>query len=195
MPHVHASACVLVVIDAQPDFYASQRIDVDQPAKDSALDRAAWVCSVAVALSIPVVATEEDAESNGSTAQQIAQHLPPGTPRFDKVVYGVGGNPPILAAVDATGRSTAVLIGMETDVCVAHSAIDLREHGLRVIVVQDAVFSAGAAHEFGLARLRQEGVELLSAKELYYEWLHDLPATRAFESANPAIADPPGFHL
>jgi hypothetical protein len=32
------------------------------------------------------------------------------------------GNPDILAAIEATGASTAVLVGLETDVCVAHSA-------------------------------------------------------------------------
>ena len=40
-----------------------------------------------------------------------------------------------------------------------------------------------------------EGVELLSAKELYYEWLRDLPSVRAFDAAHPDLATPPGFSL
>lgn len=77
----------------------------------------------------------------------------------------------------------------------AHSAIGWREHGVRTIVVHDAVYSAGAGHVNGLARLRAEGVELLSSKELYYEWLRDLPSVRAFDAAHPHLATPPGFSL
>ena len=40
-----------------------------------------------------------------------------------------------------------------------------------------------------------EGVELMSAKELYYEWLRDLPTVRAFDAAHPDLASPPGFSL
>jgi len=57
------------------------------------------------------------------------------------------------------------------------------------------VFSAAAAHGYGLARVRQEGFELLSAKELYYEWLRDLTSVRAFDAAHPELASPPGFSL
>ncbi len=195
MPFVRRNDCALVVIDAQTDFYGADRLDVDQPAKECALDRTAWLCKVAAALEVPIVVTEEDAATNGPTAPAISAVLPPGTPVLDKVVYGAADNPDIAAAVAATGCTTVVLAGMETDVCVAHSALGFTARGLRVVVVHDAVFSAGAAHEFGLARLRQEGIELLSAKELYYDWVRDLPTTRAFESANPAVAEPPGFHL
>ncbi len=195
MPHVDASDSVLVVIDAQDGFYPDSRTDVDQAAKSAVLDRVAWVCAVGVALGLPVVVTEEDADVNGPTAPQIARRLPDRTPVLVKSVFGAADNPEIECAVNDTGRSSVVLLGMETDVCVAHSAIGFQARGLRVIVVHDAVFSAGPAHGHGLARLRQEGVELLSAKELYYEWLRDLPSVRAFDEANPDLTQPPGFSL
>jgi nicotinamidase-related amidase len=88
-----------------------------------------------------------------------------------------------------------VLVGMETDVCVTHSALGFVEQGRRVVVIHDAVFSAGVSHGHGLARLRQEGIELMSAKELYYEWLRDLPTVLAFDAAHPDLASPPGFSL
>jgi hypothetical protein len=66
---------------------------------------------------------------------------------------------------------------------------------MRTVVVDDAVYSAGAGHANGVARLRAEGVELMSAKELYYEWLRDLPSVRAFDAAHPHLATPPGFSL
>ena len=195
MPHVNAADSVLVVIDAQDGFYPPARVDVDHAAKDAALDRVGWVCGVAGALGVPVVVTEEDASSNGPTAPQVRARLAASVPVFDKLVFGAADQPDIAAAVASTGREVVVLVGMETDVCVTHTALGFVEQGRRVVVVHDAVFSAGTAHGNGVARLRQEGVELLSAKELYYEWLRDLPTVRSFDAAHPDLAHPPGFSL
>ena len=195
MPHVTAVDSVLVVIDAQDGFYPPARVDVDHAAKDATLDRVGWVCGVAGALGVPIVVTEEDASSNGPTAPQVSARLAASVPVFDKTVFGAADQPDIAVAVGSTGRSVVVLVGMETDICVTHSALGFVEQGRRVVVVHDAVFSAGAAHGHGLARLRQEGVELISAKELYYEWLRDLPSVRAFDAAHSDLAHPPGFSL
>jgi nicotinamidase-related amidase len=195
MPHVTAAACVLLVIDSQDGFYPPTRTDVDHAAKSAVLDRVGWVCGLAGAIEVPIVVTEEDADGNGRTAPQVRAHLADSVPVFDKQVFGAADQPDIAAAVAATGREVVVLVGMETDVCVAHSALGFVEQGRRVIVIHDAVFSAGAAHGHGLARLRQEGIELISAKELYYEWLRDLPTVRAFDAAHPDLATPPGFSL
>jgi nicotinamidase-related amidase len=195
MPRIDVDDCILIVIDAQSGFYGPGRGDVDRAAQSSALDRAGWVCAVAVALGVPVVVTEEDAVTNGSTADVVSRYLPSGTRVFDKAVFSASDNPEIDATVLALGRETLVLVGMETDVCVAHSALGWSEAGLRTVVVRDAVFSAGAAHEFGLLRMAEEGIELISAKELYYEWLRALAAVRAFDAEHPGLSHPPGFSL
>jgi len=195
VPHIDVASSLLLVIDAQDGFYPPARIDVDHEAKLQVLDRVAWVCAVARGLDVPMIVTEEDADTNGPTAPQVVNALVPGTVAHVKTVFGATENPAIAAAIDDLGRGVAVIVGMETDVCVAHSALGLSQRGLRPVVVHDAVYSAGTAHEFGLARLRAEGVELVSAKELYYEWLRALPAARAFDEAHPELGDPPGFAL
>lgn len=186
---------MLVVIDAQPGFYGPARADVDRGLFGSALARSGWVAGLAAALDVPVVLTEEDADTNGPTSGPIRAAVPDSAPVLVKQVFGADANPDIDDAVRRHGRSAVVLVGMETDVCVAHSAIGWRGSGLRTVVIHDAVYSAGAGHANGLARLRAEGVELLSAKELYYEWLRDLPSVRAFDAAHPDLAAPPGFSL
>jgi nicotinamidase-related amidase len=40
----------------------------------------------------------------------------------------LAAEPAIMAAVEATGRRTADLVGAETDVCVAQSAVGLLDH-------------------------------------------------------------------
>jgi len=194
VPLIDRDDCVLVVIDAQDGFYGPDRADVDRVLMRASLDRAAWVCALAAALDVPTVVTEEDAATNGHTDPAIAAALP-GLHAFDKSVFGAADEPLVDAAVVATGRRTVVIVGMETDVCVTHAALGWADRGLRVLVVRDAVYSAGSANAAGIRRLEQEGITLLSAKQVYYEWLRTLPAVRAFDAAHPSLASPPGFSL
>jgi nicotinamidase-related amidase len=185
---------LLVVIDVQERFYAE--LEPDEAIRlAEVVDRCAWLAGVAAALGVPVLVTEEDAARNGPTAAAIRAALPDGTPVLPKAVFGLADDPAILAAAEATGRRTAVLAGLETDVCVAHSALGLLDRGWRVATVTDAVYAPGPVHGHGLARLRDAGVELIHAKGAYYEWVRTLAEARAFEAAHPALADPPGFAL
>jgi nicotinamidase-related amidase len=181
---------LLVVIDAQPGFHRTP--DERVP---GILARIGWLAAVAAALQVPVVVTEEDAERNGATAPDIAARLLPGTPILAKPVFGLADVPEILAAVEATGRQTAVLVGMETDVCVAQSALGLLDRGMRVAVVSDATYSPGGMHDHGLRRIADAGGAVSHAKGVYYEWIRTLDAARAFEREHPDLAEPPGFGL
>jgi nicotinamidase-related amidase len=185
---------LLLVVDAQPAFYGDAPGSEPGPMRE-ALDRAAWLAGVATALGIPAVVTEEDAAGNGPTATAIMRALPAGTPPFAKHVFGAADQPDIRAAIDATGRRTAVVVGLETDVCVTHSALGLLDLGYRVVVVDDATFAPGSTHAVGLRRLGAAGAELIHAKGVYYDWVRTLEAARAFERDHPALADPPGFSL
>jgi nicotinamidase-related amidase len=100
-----------------------------------------------------------------------------------------------MEAVESTGRRTAILVGAETDVCVAQSAIGLADRGFRVVVVSDATFSPGPMHDHGLAHLRDAGVDVRHAKGIYYEWVRTLAAARAFQDEHPELTSPPGFDL
>jgi len=186
--------CLLVIVDVQEAFYPDLG-QADLEHFDAVSARCSWLAGVARALGVPVLVTEEDPARNGSTRKTIAYRLPEGTPTFTKPVFGLADVPEILAAVEATGRDTIVLVGLETDVCVAQSAMGLLDRRYRVVVVTDATFSPGAMHEAGLARIKDAGAELIHAKGLYYEWVRTLEAARAFEAANPALTGPVGFRL
>jgi nicotinamidase-related amidase len=175
---------VLVVVDAQPGFLARGWFSADDAsAAASALDRAVWLVAVAARLGVPIVVTEEEPERNGSTDPRLAERFPAGTPVLRKPTFGLAGTPEILAAVRGTGRNTAVVIGCETDVCVAQSAIGLRAEGLDCVVVADATFSPGEMHARGLDRLATAGVERNHAKGVTYEWL------RTVDDAHAVLGD------
>ena len=90
------------------------------------------------------------------------------------MIFGLTGQSEILADVKATGRTTAVLVGLETDVCIAQSALGLAAQGIRPVVIEDATHSPPPHHSYGIARLRDAGIAIQSTKGLYYEWVRDL---------------------
>jgi nicotinamidase-related amidase len=195
MPLLARADSLLVVIDLQPRFWGD-RLDADEQARATgAAARAAWLAAAANTLGVPAVITEEKPEDNGPTDAAALAALQPRAPVFAKPVFGVADCPDIMAAIGSTGRRTAVLTGYETDVCVTHSAVGLKEAGYRVVVAEDAVYSPFGAHVPGIARLRDLGFELVHCKGIYYDWVRTVQAARAFHDANPQLAEPPGFSL
>ena len=83
-----------------------------------------------------------------------------------------------------------MVVGCETDVCVAQSAIGLVAAGFACVVVDDATFSPGEMHERGLARLASEGVARNHAKGVTYEWLRTVEDAHALLD-DPSLPSPP----
>lgn len=183
MPLVDRDDSVLIVVDAQEGFFGGSG------EARAALGRLTWLARVASQLGVPAVLTEEDPARNGPTHAPVAE-LFPDSPGLVKPTFGLTGTPEIVDRIEETGRGTAVLVGFETDVCVAQSAIGLRERGLRVVVVEDAVWSPGEMHDRGLARMAAEGVELNHCKGLAYEWVGTIDAARSVLHA-PEVGEPP----
>jgi nicotinamidase-related amidase len=188
---IDVADCCLVLIDVQQVFLGKL------PKKNAKklVRRLAWLLKVAVRLEVPVVVTAEDIALNGSLIPKLAKLLPPDTTIHNKLSFDLAADPAILEAVRETGRRTAVLVGLETDVCVAHSAIGLLGQGFKVVVVGDAAASPGKAHACGLARIQGAGALLSDVKSLYYEWLRSVPACREFEEKFKGELGDPGLTL
>jgi nicotinamidase-related amidase len=173
MPLIDRAESLLIVIDTQPGFFQAPSMSEDErTAAAATVERAIWLAGIAARLEIPAVVTEEGAGRNGGTEPRLLERLPATTPVLNKDTFGLTGTPEIVAAIRALARSTAVLIGFETDVCVAQSAIGLHELGFRTVVVEDATYTNGEAYyRRGLARMSEAGVERNHCKGLFYEWL------------------------
>ena len=173
---------MLVVIDAQPGFLGE--------AAEAVVERIVWLVAVARRLCIPVLVTEEEPDVHGATDERIASQLPTGAAAFRKPTFGLAATPEILAAVRETGRRVAVIVGAETDVCVAQSAIGLQDAGFTCVVVEDAAFSPGELHERGLVRAGEAGVSRNHTKGVTYEWLRTVDDAHALSADESMPARP-----
>ena len=187
---IEADDSVLIVIDIQDAFL--DKLPVLE--SDRLLNRACWLIAVAQWRQIPVVVTAEEIHKQ-PLASRIVQSLPVNALIFDKATFGLAHQPNILGAVEQTGRKTSVLIGLETDVCVAHSAIGLIEQGYRVAVVADATGTPQPGQEIGLGRMQNAGAVIVSTKSLFYEWMRTVETVNRFHRECPNMRDLDGIVL
>jgi hypothetical protein len=166
---------ILILIDCQEGFLKK----LDTARRDSVLSTMSFVIEVAGRLGIPTFVTVETPDKHGSTATALMAQLPPGITEHNKTVFSLTGAPALLAALQAQPRRTAVLIGLETDVCVLQSAVGLAQLGFRPVVLADATAAPAPEHAFGLERIRSFGLEVLRTKGLCYEWTRQVDAADA----------------
>ena len=179
---IDVSDSVLVVIDVQDAFLdklALAKTTIHEAAatsappsdKETLVNRIVWLMELAQTLQVPMIVTAEDIDVLGSVAPALEDKLSSDTVVHNKMVFGMADNLSIMQALKATNRKTAILVGLETDVCIAHSALGLQQTGYRVAVVTDAVASPGIHHQYGLDRMYRAGIILTNVKGLYFEWV------------------------
>jgi nicotinamidase-related amidase len=168
-----AQSC-LGVIDVQQNFLNK----LPEPERPGLVARIAWLVRVANRLEIPILATAEDMNRNGPLVPELVRDLPPKTHIHNKMVFGLYGQDDIREAVAQFGRRSFVLTGLETDVCIAQSALGLAGAHFDVTVISNACASPSPNHEHGLERLRDAGIRITSVKGIFYEWIRDLATYR-----------------
>lgn len=120
-------------------------------------------------LDMPVQATEQYPRGLGATVADLAQRLPE---RPDKTAFSSCAVPAVVETFHREARPKVVLAGIETHVCVLHTALDLLAADFRVFIPVDAV---GARyhidHDTALRRLEQAGAVLTTTEACLFEWI------------------------
>jgi hypothetical protein len=131
--------CFLMVVDIQERLHASMEDQLKEPyVKNGVI-----LIETAKACQIPIVVSEQYPKGLGSTIADVAGHLE-GIPRHEKLFFSCYRDEGIRRSIKSTGRKTAVIIGIETHVCVMQTAMDLLDDDYRVVIAGDAVCSRRA---------------------------------------------------
>src|SRR5207253_2128054 len=119
----------------------------------------------------PVQATEQYPKGLGPTVAELAQRVPE---RPDKTAFSCCAIPSVVETFRRAARPKIVLAGIETHVCVLHTALDLLTEGFRVFIAVDAVSSRYVVdHDTALRRLELAGAILTTAETCVFEWVGD----------------------
>jgi nicotinamidase-related amidase len=188
---VNVDDSCLIVIDVQKVFLEK----LPEEESEQLIKRLLFLVNVATRLEIPLVVTAEDIDKNGSITPELDAILPIDTYIHNKMIFGLAADPNIASVIKETNRNVSILVGLETDVCVAQSAIGLLGQGYQVVVVEDACASPGKSHSRGLERMRNAGVLVSNVKSLFYEWLRTVEDCREFYSQHKDDLGDPGVQL
>jgi len=159
--------CVLIVIDIQEKLLAPI-FEKERLVRNSQL-----LIRLAGILKIPTLLSTQYSKGLGDTTPEVASLLPEARP-VEKVAFSCFGSEVFCSAVKRLpgNRSTLVLCGMESHICVAQTALAALRQGYLVHVASDAVSSRTEWNwRVGLERMRSAGAVISSTEMVVYEAL------------------------
>ncbi len=174
--------CALVVIDIQekllpPIFQKEQLVRNSQ-----LLIRASGI------LKIPALVSTQYAKGLGATVPEIASLLS-GTEPVDKTLFSCFGSDAFCSSLKRLPgqRTTLLLCGMESHICVTQTALGALREGYLVHVASDAVSSRTEWNwKIGLERMRAAGAIISSTEMIIYELMRS-SSSAAFRELLPYL--------
>jgi nicotinamidase-related amidase len=162
-----AEQCALIVVDIQ------EKLLPPIWEKDRLIRNAQLLIRLAGILKIPVLVTTQYNKGLGNTVPEVASLLPD-TPTIDKLMFSCFGSDVFCSLLKRLPgqRTTVLLCGMETHICVMQTALGALREGYLAHVASDAVSSRTELNwRIGLERMRAAGAILSSTEMMIYELL------------------------
>lgn len=164
-----ASDSVLVVIDVQERLLGAMPKGV----RDRVVGQTDILLTAATTMQVPAIATEQYPQGLGPTDATLRAHFAD-TAVLEKTCFACTDADEFKQALAAHQRKQVILTGMETHICVLQTALNLKQLGYEVYVVEDAVSSRSKGNQSNaIQRLRQAGVEITNVESVLFEWLGD----------------------
>lgn len=141
-------------------------------------------------LDIPIIANTQYIKGLGPYVPEL-EEIMEGVVRPDKTTFSAYGDEGTLEVIKALPESinTAILVGVETHICVYQTAMGALANGLQPWVVSDGVSARSEKnHHFGLARMEGAGALTGPAEMLIYELLGKA-GTAEFKAMLPHILE------
>lgn len=133
------------------------------------LHQAGVLLAGALALDLPIVVTEQYPQGLGPTAALLRDRHPAMEP-VAKLSFSCLEDAGARAAIEATGRGTLLVAGMETHICVFQSVRDLTAADIEVHVMADACLSRRKLdYETGLTHSARSGAHISTVESALFE--------------------------
>jgi len=179
---LEAEQCALIVVDMQekllPPIWEKERL----------VRNVQLLIRLAGILKIPAEVSTQYAKGLGNTVPEIAD-LMADNPSIDKLMFSCFGSDVFCSLLKRLPgqRTTVLLCGMESHICVMQTALGALRDGYLVHVASDAVSARTELNwRIGLDRMRAAGAILSSAEMMIYELLRSSGAP-AFRELLPHL--------
>lgn len=164
--HLRAEKCVFVMIDLQ------EKLVPAMSEVKSVLYATERLLKSAAVLKIPVLVTEQYPKGLGTTVPSLRE-LIGSAAAMAKNSFSCFGAPGFADALACSGRRSAVLFGIESHICVFSTAMELKERGYDVAVVEEACASRSRKHhELAMRNLLAANIAVLPVETVVYQLLY-----------------------
>lgn len=137
-------------------------------------------------LQVPILISEQYPKGLGPTIGSVKERLPE-TAVLPKLAFSCWDDPGLRGALEASGRKTIVLCGVEAHVCVLQTVLDLAAAGFVPVVAADAVSSRNPDDVARAAqRMAAEGAIVTGVESLLFE-LTRTAGTEVFRSLSRLV--------
>jgi nicotinamidase-related amidase len=158
-------SAVLLVVDIQ------ERLAAVMAEREKVVANAGHLIAAAKLLGVPVVHTEQYPKGLGPTVPELRAALEPAA-AVEKMTFDCCGEPAFGPALRQTGRSTVIVCGMETHICVLQTVLGLLAGGATVHVAADAVCSRNPENaRTALELMRDAGAVVTCTETVMFQLL------------------------
>ncbi|MGN1030242.1 MAG: hydrolase [Butyricicoccaceae bacterium] len=166
--------CIALVIDYQ------EKLIPAMSGIDSLLSRSEILLKGLNALEVPMLISQQYPRGLGQTLPQVLE-ASGNAPTMDKNSFSLWDDDAIRSAVEASGKKTVIICGVEAHVCVLQTAVDLIEAGYQVVLVDDCISSRRPGDkEIAMKRAMHEGATLTTSEAILFE-LQRISGTPTFK--------------
>jgi nicotinamidase-related amidase len=138
---------------------------------EALVERCVWLRNLAITRGVPVLFSEQYPSGLGSTVQPLLAGLEV-IDKIEKTPFSCMQSSTFLERIQQLNKSHYILAGIETHVCILQTALEMKEAGLTVFVVADAISSRSLIdHKYGIKRMKQAGIVFVTAEMVLFEWV------------------------
>ena len=176
---MRADDCFLLLVDLQVGSLATIRTIEPKVLKSHVIALA----TVANIHKMPAILTAGKKPGVSGAFLPELKALLPGHAYVERTAVGAFAASAVKEAAAATGRSTAIIAGVATDIGVLHTALGAKAAGLDVWVVVDACGTTDPrAETLAIARLNADGIGTTGWASLAAGWMGDFAGPFALET-------------
>lgn len=180
IPRLDVKHTALLVVDVQekllPLIHEHERV----------LDQTVKLVDGALALGLPVIATEQYPKGLGATVPSLAGRLEQAKGVYEKVLFSALIEP-VRQDLDALQARSVLVCGIEAHICILQTCLDLARAGFVPFVVADAVSSRRLEDKaVAMQRLTQADVIPTTVESALLELVHEA-GTPQFKAILPLI--------
>ncbi len=156
--------------------------------KEKLLKNCSALIDTAKVFNIPIIFTTHNGEKLGGFVPELTSKVPEPLV-LNKLEFSCLENDNIRKAIEVTGKKTIIIAGIESHVCIFHTASHALRLGYRVDLITDAVSSRTEEDRLvGIERLKQAGVIISSTEMVIFELLGKA-GTDEFRKLLPTIKE------